>query len=575
MRKKFYVIIEIIYTKKSEVRKNGCTVNFLTKITGKTDRWICALLGLAALASRIPLRTHLLFTGDAGNYAMALERYSVSEYQPHPPGYILYILLGRVFNIVFHDANTALVAMSIVAGTISVMIVYLMACSIFNRNVGIAAGLLLLFSPLVWFYSEVALTYEVELLLALIATWLLFEMWFHRRLAITCAIFIGLAGGIKQDILMFLGPVWLLATLRVGPRRMILSWLSLSTAVLVWFTPLVYLSDGLASWWRLTITQFSASSESTAVYSVGEQAVTNSIHKVWEIVIWLLGAGVVGLAYWLVPLFRLRRPDPRLAFLALISLPSLLFFILVHFTQPGYLMICAGSLVLLAAKGIVRLADAGSSLIEIGAKRLSVLGKANRPLAKVLPLLVALLIAVTNAGLFLDAKRIHSQIPTLHNDFATTYAPWSLDGLHRSDSIKSIVLDVVHNYDPSHTLIFSVMPLDTVVYEARWLMYYLPEYRMITVEFPRDEYELALFNFENHTSRWIPGATKMDVNGSFDQALFIGISPNEIEVPVIEADDHKSKIPIYYAQIVPSEMLVIGPFEFSHINDNRSNNSSS
>ena len=54
-----------------------------------------AIAGLT-LATRWPYRVRLLPTWDAVQFALALERYDVVRHQPHPPGYILYVALGRL-----------------------------------------------------------------------------------------------------------------------------------------------------------------------------------------------------------------------------------------------------------------------------------------------------------------------------------------------------------------------------------------------------------------------------------------------------------------------------------------------
>ena len=59
--------------------------------------WALALtLAALTVATRWPYRARLLPTWDAVQFALALERYDVVRHQTHPPGYILYVALGRL-----------------------------------------------------------------------------------------------------------------------------------------------------------------------------------------------------------------------------------------------------------------------------------------------------------------------------------------------------------------------------------------------------------------------------------------------------------------------------------------------
>ena len=93
-----------------------------------------AILIAATALTRFVFRSHYLYDIDSVNFALALKRFDPSVHQPHPPGYFLYVCLGRLANLLFHDANAALVAISIVFSCGAVAMIYVLADRWFGRN---------------------------------------------------------------------------------------------------------------------------------------------------------------------------------------------------------------------------------------------------------------------------------------------------------------------------------------------------------------------------------------------------------------------------------------------------------
>jgi len=60
-------------------------------------------LALVTLLSRWPYRARMLYNWDAVQFALALREFDVAKHQPHPPGYLLYVGLGRLFNASLGD----------------------------------------------------------------------------------------------------------------------------------------------------------------------------------------------------------------------------------------------------------------------------------------------------------------------------------------------------------------------------------------------------------------------------------------------------------------------------------------
>src|SRR5712692_2607113 len=169
----------------------------------KTRRWLeCALLASAVVLTRFIFRSHYLYDIDSVNFALALDRFDPTVYQPHPPGYFLYVCLGRLANALFNDANTALVAISIAASAAAVVLIYILTENWFGRNPALFAGLIFLFSPLSWFHGTVALTYVVEAFFSALVGYLCWRTYSgDSRWLIPASIALGLAAGFRPSSL--------------------------------------------------------------------------------------------------------------------------------------------------------------------------------------------------------------------------------------------------------------------------------------------------------------------------------------------------------------------------------------
>ena len=105
------------------------------------------LMALVTL-SRCLFHSHYLYDMDSVNFALGLTHFSPTLQQPQPPGYFLYIQLGRLAQVLFPNANNALVAISILSSITSVLVIYALARVWFGRESACFAGLLFTFSPL-------------------------------------------------------------------------------------------------------------------------------------------------------------------------------------------------------------------------------------------------------------------------------------------------------------------------------------------------------------------------------------------------------------------------------------------
>ncbi len=188
------------------------------------------LLTGAVAITRFVFRSHSLYDLDSVNFALAMQRFDPHVHQPHPPGYFLYICAGRLLNSAFHDANLALVVLSILASCGVAMVLYKMTLDWFGPTAAQLAGIFFLFSPLAWFHGIVALTYIVEAFFSAFLGYLCWRIYCGRAgFILPAAIVLGVSAGVRPSSIVFLAPLFLFSLRNATPKG---RWMGLSMLAL-------------------------------------------------------------------------------------------------------------------------------------------------------------------------------------------------------------------------------------------------------------------------------------------------------------------------------------------------------
>lgn len=317
--------------------------------------------------SRWLTRSQYFYHWDGVQFGLALEHFDLSQHQPHPPGYILYIALGRIVNFFVNDPHTTLILLSILFSIGTFIVLFYFARSIFGKTNAYLSALFLIFVPIFLFHGSVALVYAVEafwvILLAYLA-WLAIKnkslssfLWF--------SLVLGLAGGFRQTLLVFLAPLWLYLAWRMRWRSL---WgiLVLGISVLAWFIPLLVLVGGGENYleaMRSVLVSFASLSDERSVLAGGLPAIWHNLLVTLSTLWQSFNLGLlVFLMVAFVPFFtEIRktinyRPDYRKWWLfGLFILPSLIFYLFILLGNPGYLLFVIVLMVPLFVEGLITL----------------------------------------------------------------------------------------------------------------------------------------------------------------------------------------------------------------------------
>ena len=293
--------------------------------------------------TRIAFHSHALYDLDSVNFALGMHRFAPPVHQPHPPGYFLYICLGRLLNFFFHDPNLSLVMLSVVSSCGLVILIYQLTREWFGEDAARFAATLFLLSPLAWFHGIVALTYIVEAFFSGLMGYLCWRTYSgDDKFALPSAIALGISAGVRPSSLLFLTPIFLLSLSAATLRRKLLSLTVLALTLIAWFIPMIHASGGLKAYlqaltflWRVVPAKETVFSSSPA---------TSIVRAITIAFIYLLCFGAASLAPFgamLVP----EPADPRKKWFTLAWIaPGLIFFTFgyLKFVNSGYLLLlCA------------------------------------------------------------------------------------------------------------------------------------------------------------------------------------------------------------------------------------------
>jgi hypothetical protein len=497
------------------------------------------LLGMGlfclGVASRIPFRSRLLHHWDSVQFALGTSHFDIALHQPHPPGYISYVYLGKALNLLTQDPQSSFVWMSILFSGLAAAATFSLGKSIFGRLSGLVAALFLLTNPLFWFYGEVALPHVLEVYFAAMIAFLLYTSNGDREKRIVLsALLLGIAAGIRQLTPVLLLPLFAFALGKAKTKSVVVAIVCLATVSLLWFLPTIWLSGGWAEYMEIIRVHSEAFIRPTSVFMGGGlQALIKNAIK-------LVGPGLYSLGLVAVPLLVCsvgKRTDlptvhksNRIRFLLWWMIPPILFYLLVHMGQQGQVLLLLPPLSLLSAESVVRAFRSEQHRVH-----------------RQICLLVAALIPVLGSGLFLFAPEylIDGRLAILNR-----HTIQNVD-IRTTDKVR-LVRD---QFGPEETIVFATA--------FRHASYYLPEYRVfwipaITADVYTDSvtvhtsYEHRYEVLEHWSPALIPRNTRILV--LFDEDLAKSVSSPHSQVQALPLQDGQ----VHYLELLPNQEVLCG-----------------
>lgn len=317
-------------------------------------------LGLLAMPDR-------LAGWDPIQFALGIERFDLAMHRPHPPGYLGHLALGRLLAGTGLAPDRAVLWASLLEAAGTVLALGFLGRRLGGVSVGIAAAWLAATHPLMLQQAVSGEVYPAEALLAvcLVLGGLSLDRTSGRFGVAAFFLLLGLSGGVRQSLPLFLGPfaLWRLGVARGSSRKeaVLRAAIALGSGTLgiaLWLVPLAALAGGLSSLSGAFGRQFFQvfGRAYSPILGASSGAFRSNLQGLWRFLVQVLSlGGAAGLL--LLPVAWIRRaPAPegpafRATALAW-SLPPLLWFSLLFIYKAGHALLLAPLAALLAARAI-------------------------------------------------------------------------------------------------------------------------------------------------------------------------------------------------------------------------------
>jgi len=315
-------------------------------VGSKKQRAIFLALALLWVILRVPqFGARFSFDWDSSQYARGMADFNVAKHQPHPPGYLLYVLSARAVSDLGAGPMQAQIVVAFLIAVLALIVFFALSRALFGLDIAFAGTILLAFSPAVGLYSATSSPDITDLLSSCVAGYLAFlDPKIRQWRIVACMIALGALGGFRQSgvsllALLILGS--LIAHWRYARRAVLLGVVLGAASFLAWYVPLTRSVGGWRVLSELVSSEFRTAVVKTSIFYGA------SLHRHFSMIeeqLIYFGMNLVG---WLIAFgFPKRLPTGWWRY-ALWLVPNLVMLFGIHGAKVGYCLLSFPPLLLL------------------------------------------------------------------------------------------------------------------------------------------------------------------------------------------------------------------------------------
>lgn len=256
------------------------------------------------LLTRIMFLSPWLEDWDSVQFALALHNYSLVDHQPHPPGYPIYVALGKILNSIISNDNLSFTILSSVLGALTTILFYLLVKNITGRTyLALSSTILFSVTPIHWVLSEVALTNVPGTFFTVLTALLLYKGKESPRFLYAGSLFGGLTLGVRFAEYSIVGALLILVLIyRRSFSAALKSIILFSFGLLLWLVPLI-INTGWSNFLSAYANQASyiITHDSLVQYT----SILDRLVRIWEL--FLMGYSIYFIAILLLIIWQLRK----------------------------------------------------------------------------------------------------------------------------------------------------------------------------------------------------------------------------------------------------------------------------
>lgn len=430
------------------VRAAKIKKNFLVLLRkNRVDAGILCLLFVLGVATRAPLVERYNSHWDGAQFSMAVISYDISQNRPSPPGYPLYIFLGKIVHVIVSNPHTSLLVVNVLVSAFGIAVFYYVGSKIFNRWVAILASMFFFSGAVFYYFGITTYGYGLVPIFSTLFAYSIYRIVVQKKKEwLLSGILFAITFGVRPQEIVSVLPLLIFGSLFLTRKNMLYLYLISAVGTLVWLVPVVMDTGNVLNFVKLNM---------AAIRTGGFENTTDThelTRRILQGIYLTVGIGVLFLTYY--PLYFLRKKanitgknKKKILFFSVWFVPSFLFNVLVRSDHAGHQQVYLSSLVLIVSYAVYKIAGKRKMVFTI---------------------FVMVLVASNLWNFF------RNRDPQNISTYTQTSFHYT-DLLKNDTTYSEKIAFISSNFNPRNTVLFATSPMWRVT------SYYLPKYQLFNI----------------------------------------------------------------------------------------------